>query len=49
MDLPIKNGAGYVKIAIENGDRNSGFTHKNWVDLSSLQTVSLPEGKKKQQ
>jgi hypothetical protein len=22
--------SGYVKIAIENGHRNSGFTHEQW-------------------
>jgi hypothetical protein len=25
----MKISSGYVKIAIENGHRNSGFTHKN--------------------
>ena len=29
-DLP----SGYVKIAIENGHRNSVFSHEKWVDLS---------------
>ena len=27
--------SGYVKIAIENGHRNSEFSHEKWVDLSS--------------
>jgi len=26
--------SGYVKIAIENDHRNSGFSHEKWVDLS---------------
>ena len=25
---------GYVKIAIENGHRNTEFSHEKWVDLS---------------
>ena len=37
-DLP----SGYVKIAIENGHRNSGFTYEKWVILHSY--VSLLEG-----
>jgi hypothetical protein len=28
-DIP----SGYVKIAIENGHRNSGFSHSKWVDF----------------
>ena len=35
--------SGCVKIAIENGHRNSGFTHKKMVISNSY--VSLPEGK----
>ena len=25
--------SGYVKIAIENGHRNTGFSHEKWVDF----------------
>jgi hypothetical protein len=25
--------SGFVKIAIENGHRNSEFSHKKWVDF----------------
>ena len=35
--------SGYVKIAIENGHRNSGFTHKKWW-WSFHSYVKLPEG-----
>jgi hypothetical protein len=33
MGLPKKREmlpSGYVKIAIENGHRNSGFSHEKW-------------------
>ena len=35
-DLMGFNGtlpSGYVKIAIENDHRNSGFTHEKWLDF----------------
>ena len=38
MEIP----SGYVKIAIENGHRNSEFSHKKWWFSHSY--VSLPEG-----
>jgi hypothetical protein len=25
--------SGYVNIAIENGHKNSGFSHEKWVDF----------------
>jgi len=35
--------SGYVKIAIEHGHRNSGFTHEKNGDFP-VRYVSLPEG-----
>ena len=35
--------SGYVKIAIEHGHRNSGFTHWKWW-IFPLFFVCLPEG-----
>ena len=31
--------SGYVKIAIENGHRNSGFSHWKWYKLWSIVTI----------
>ena len=41
MGLQLRLPSGYVKIAIENGHRNSGFSHENMVIFYSY--VSLPE------
>ena len=35
--------SGYVKIAIENGHRNSGFSHVKWW-IFPVRYVKLPEG-----
>ena len=36
--------SGYVKIAIENGHRNSGFSHEKWW-IFPLLCKRLPEGR----
>ena len=33
-----------IQKAIENGHRNSGFSHEKWVDLSIAKCERLPEG-----
>jgi hypothetical protein len=39
LDVP----SGYVKIAIENGHRNRGFSHEKWW-IFPVRYVKLPEG-----